>query len=360
MQFLPTRVLSYSYLSEFNSCPRKFELRAKGDAFSREGGKSIDTAFGSAFGAAIAYVLANMNVEPKARLLEANLIAFANWHVGLFEEITSSRKSFGSCLHAIQKFNYTYANVLAKDYEIADINGESSIEYGIGLLLGSSDMNPFLYKGNIDLVLRDKKTGELVVVDLKTSSKDLETLGYMYGKRSQVAMYASILAAALGQSTARLAYIAWNPKEEELYLLPFTMTADDMAYEIESLHARAQVITLYETLARFPHNGDACLAYGRPCKFWGTCKSAPTENLPLEYDTRPYHVISFTELLELQVKYSLNPETQVRKFFPASIIQSIDNSAFTSTDATSDSFDSSLDSFLNPDANTNSSSPDWM
>ena len=145
--------LSYSSISDFHECPRKWQL----SRFARKRDTTIHTAFGHAVGEAVASIVGGMSVE------DATLQAFLGWEVGLLEEHSKSKKSFATAVEAIKNFYTLWSAGLGEEWEVLLVDGKPAAELGLRVIVGD-----FIYRGFVDLVLKNRFTGEIAVLECKT------------------------------------------------------------------------------------------------------------------------------------------------------------------------------------------------
>lgn len=292
--------LSYSMWQGLHSCPRKYLLRELHQRASSE--RSTHLSFGSAFGAGLAEICRTNDLQ------SAILVAFSFWDYDDFTDGGNRGKSFWECVHNLRMFHLNVWPTLSEEWEIAYINGKPAIE----LLFYIRVSDTYAYQGHIDIILRNKITGALAVVEVKTSARKQveanwgnsdQSLGYYYVlDKLQEAM--GIVAEPMTMYLV-LEVDKWNlPQENWGYkVFPFERTEHSRLEFINTLLSDMHQLNFYLEHNYFPKRGNACTNFNRVCEFYGICESAalaePTyaqgesryEELPIEaadlfYDMR--------------------------------------------------------------------------
>jgi hypothetical protein len=197
--------LSYSRRQTLNRCARLFQLREIKQRKSRT--PSIDTAFGSAFGAGVQELFKSGSVE------RATIAALGSWDYPEFEDMYGKKhnKSFWICVESLEIFAAQYLPSITSEYELADLDGRSGIELFVYINIGSS----FNYQIHIDLILQNRETKALCVVEIKTSGMD--AVESDWGNSSQTLGYYAILEALSRRMGLHIEpcvdYICFNPKK---------------------------------------------------------------------------------------------------------------------------------------------------
>jgi hypothetical protein len=262
--------LSYSRRKTLNRCTRLFQLREIKQRKSRS--PSIDTAFGSAFGAGVQELFASGSVE------RATIAAFANWDYPEFEDLYGKKhaKSFWICVESIQIFASQFFPSIHSEYQLADLDGKSGVELFVYLRIGDS----FNYQIHIDLILQNRETKALCVVEIKTSGMD--AMESDWGNSSQTLGYYVVLetlSRRLGLDVEPCVYyICFNPSKlldassaHGIQIFPYVKTPHaNMEFVQELMHDIRRINDCVEH-DFFPKQGGACTTYRRPCEFYGSC-----------------------------------------------------------------------------------------
>ena len=267
------RQLSYSSLLSLHQCPRKFQLnRLRTTHRTEESIKSTVTfAFGHIVGEGIQLVLEGKSEE------EIIWQMFKGWHTDLANVDEKSHKSFWYAVIAIQKFiSIRKAGFLA-EYELIYYNGKPACELSFCI----SFPGGFRLRGFVDAVLRNTRTGEILVLECKTTnSSALNPASY---KNSAQAIGYSVVLDHLfpDLSSYKVLYLVYQTKSMEYTPIPFIKTMLMRALWIRELLLDVEMIKLYEEAEIYPMHGESCTSFGRDCEYFQTC------TLSTEYLTKP-------------------------------------------------------------------------
>ena len=159
-------------------------------------------------------------------------------------------------------------------------------------------------------LLRHKHTGEVVVLENKTSSGDANPA---YFKNSGQALGYSVVLDILFPklSSYEVLYMVYETKNYEYVELPFKKSLLQRALWLQELLIDTQMIDLYESYKTYPMHGEYCYNFFRDCEYLSLC-TLSTENLtkPLtqeildkvEEDSEKYDfTVDFYELVEAQI-----------------------------------------------------------
>lgn len=243
-------------------CPRKLELEKFGPSALNE--KNPDLAFGSAVGAGVQKFFEGGDLDA------AWWAAFKAWDCGFLESYDKKKKSFAQVLEALKIFE-TYATIALQDWEIYEyeINGirKKATELSAKVIFP----NGFQYRLFIDVVLRNKQSGQLLVVELKTTgSKKLDPA--MYSNSNQGLSYGVILdKIAPGNSSFEVYYYVYSPTIEDWEVYPFVKSRVDKADWIRTVLYDTGNIDNCLKSGFFPKQGESCFEFYRACQFYGSC-----------------------------------------------------------------------------------------
>jgi len=271
--------MSYSGGLTLHSCPRKFQLeRFTAKVKLAEDWKSdLTFQFGHTVGDAIAETISGV---PREKIL---LNAFTGWKLDLFTENAKQAKSFAHALFAIQKFWSMQDEGFFSEYEIVEFNGRPAAELSFKILLP----NGFTYRGYVDLVVRNKESGQYVILELKTNSGKWINQA-QYKNSSQAIGYSVVLdKIAPGETSYTVEYLVWmtNLVRWESFSFPKTYTQRALWIR-DRLWDNEQIERLIQSEGSYgiwPMQGESCVSFGRECTFMNTCHLA-TENhiIPLK------------------------------------------------------------------------------
>jgi len=186
MIYNPTQVsllklLSHSSNETVERCPRKYELyRLSGKGGEKEDNE--DLSFGKIVGIGVQSIFMKESKEVAIWKM------FLAWKRDLFdEEGNLSVKTFWWAMYAFEKFLPHFAQ-LSVNYELVYVDGKPAVELGFRVFC----LNEFKVRGFIDLVLRDKRDGKLLVFELKTT-RFTNVHPAMYKNSGQALGYSLIL-----------------------------------------------------------------------------------------------------------------------------------------------------------------------
>lgn len=258
--------LSYSSLLSLHACPRKFQLNRL-NAREDEGDEDANTktvltfAFGHAVGDGIQQVLSGV---PEDTII-MNL--FLSWHAELFAENTKQHKSFWLALLAVQKFIVMRSQGYLEDYELVSFNRLPATELSFRVTFP----NGFFLRGFLDAVLRNKKTGQVIVLEVKTSSAtSLNSASY---KNSAQAIGYSVVIDVLFPdiSSYDVIYLVYLTKSKSYEQLVYTKSYAQRALWIQELLLDIESIKTYEKVGVYPMRGESCYSFFRECEYLNLC-----------------------------------------------------------------------------------------
>lgn len=261
--------LSYSGLLALHSCPRKFQLdKLQAEVDYEDAEASVTFAFGHIVGHGIQRALEGAS--------ESQIIweMFLMWEPDLLAENNKQNKCFYRGVFAIQKFLALRANGYLKDWELVTYQGKPACELSFRITLPGG----FYYRGFVDVVLRHTVTGQVMVLELKTtSSTNLNPATY---KNSAQAIGYSVVLDVLFPtlSSYEVLYLVYTTKNYEYNPLPFEKSYLQRALWIRELLLDIEVIQLYEEAGVYPMHGESCYDFYRECKYLGIC-TLSTEKL---------------------------------------------------------------------------------
>lgn len=293
------RQLSYSSLLTLHACPRKFQLnRLRSTHRAEEDIKSTITfAYGHVVGAAIQSALEGHSEE------QIIWDMFLGWHTDLFNVDPKGNKSFWEAVTALKKFLALREQGFLQEYELVYVDGVPACELSFSINLP----NGFRLRGFVDAVLRHKITGEVIVLEVKTTGATSLNPA-MYKNSAQAIGYSIVLDHIFPElSSYKVLYLVYMTKGREFNPIPFVKTYLQRALWIRELLLDVDTIEMYEAAGVYPMRGESCIAYGRDCEFFQTC-TLSTSYLtkpctPQEEDKTHYQItIGMVDLLETQMK----------------------------------------------------------
>jgi RecB family exonuclease len=262
--------LSYSSLLTLHSCPRKFQLyklQTREEEPTESDSSSITFAFGHIVGAGIQAVL-----EGKSQ----NQIlweAFLGWDTDLEARNDKQNKSFYKAIAAIQRFAAIRAAGFYKDYTLVEYQGKPAVELSFA--------DGFIYRGFVDAVLQHRNTGEILVLECKTSSGNIIAPA-QFKNSAQAIGYSIVLDAIFPSLSAyEVLYLVYQTKSMEYTPLPFRKSYLQRALWIQELLLDIETIKLYEQAGVYPMRGESCYSFYHDCEYLNTC------TLSTQYLTTP-------------------------------------------------------------------------
>lgn len=261
---------SYSSLLDLHSCPRKYQLnRLKSietGSFDEFQQLTFDT--GHAVGAGIAEVFMGLSED------EIIWRMFLNWKSDLLAYNPKQNKSFFLSVIAMQKLLEMRKQGFLSDWEVVTYNGKPAAE--LSFIIHFPD--GYVYRGFVDVVLRNKKTSKIMVLECKTSSA-YELSAAMYKNSAQAIGYSVVLDSILPEiSTYEVMYLVYRTKHMIYEPLSFPKSYLARALWIKELLMDMEIIKMYDAANVFPTHGESCRAWNRDCEYFGICGMS-TESL---------------------------------------------------------------------------------
>ena len=295
--------LSYSSLLTAHLCPRKFQLdklQATRDT-TESISDSITFSYGHIVGLGIQMTLERKTFE------EFLWQAFLLWTPELFADNPKQNKSFAHAIFAVQKFKAMLDAGYLADYELVYYDNKPACELSFIITLP----NGFKYRGFVDAVLRHKITGQVIVLECKTSSAT-NLNPATYKNSAQAIGYSIVLDAIFPELSAySVIYLVYSTKELQYEQLEFKKSYLQRARWIQELVLDTEILTLYETNNLYPMHGENCVQYFRDCSYLGLCEM-PDDRLTslltisglekLNADNEKYQIkITLEDLIQTQL-----------------------------------------------------------
>ena len=287
--------LSYSSLLSLHSCPRKFQLyklQHKPDVPDNIPG-SITFAYGHSVGRGIQRVLEGAELD--TILFEE----FIEWDCDLFAENPKQGKSFFRAFIAIRQFHSMREAGYLDGYSLVSYQGKLASELSFSISLPDE----FIYRGYVDAVLQHGTTGEVLVLECKTTAA-ANVNPAQYKNSAQAIGYSIVLDAIFPTlSSYKVLYLIYQSKAQEFIQLPFAKTYYQRALWIQELLLDIEMIKLYESAQIYPMHGESCYDFYRECEYFQTCTlSTARLTSPLSQEAEQ---AMDEELAEFQIKVSL-------------------------------------------------------
>lgn len=259
------KLLSHSSRTTLHKCPRKYQLyRLASQTVSLSDEKEIQQGVTFAYGSAVGIGMAStLEGKSEDRII---LDTFLEWDVDLLDTDKYRNKSYWLAQFAVEKFISLRANGFLEDYELVIYKGKPAVELSFQVILPGG----YVYRGFVDAVLRHKYTGEIMVLECKTSSG---TANATHFKNSGQALGYSVVLDILfpEMSSYIVLYLVYETKSYKYVELPFTKTLLQRALWLQELLIDTQMVELYESFETYPMHGESCYDFFRDCEYLGLC-----------------------------------------------------------------------------------------
>ena len=290
--------LSYSSRLTLHDCPRRFQLqKLQAQTSSTEDGESsITFSFGHIVGHGIQRAMESI---PEEQIIWE---MFKMWEPDLLAENTKQVKSFWYGVLAVQKFLSLRENGFLAEWELVQHQGKPACELSFRITFPDG----FKYRGFVDVVLRHKTTGEIMVLELKTTSSASMNPA-TYKNSAQAVGYSVVLdVIAPDVSSYKVLYLVYQTKSFEFSQLWFDKSYLSRALWIRELMLDIETIKMYEEAGIFPMYGESCYSFYRECFYLNLC------TLSTEVLTEP---AGEEKVEEFQIELTLQDliESQLRK-----------------------------------------------
>lgn len=303
------KLLSHSSRGTLHTCPRKYQLyRLASESIALEKEAEIEQgvtfAYGTAVGIGIASVMENKTDTQIA------MDMFLGWDADLLDEDTKRKKSFWLAYFAVQRLVTMRDSGFLDDYELVYYEREGELVPAVELSFLIMLPDDFIYRGFVDVVLRHKITGDIMVLECKTSSAVAQPA--MYRNSGQAIGYSVVLDKLFPSlSSYTVLYLVYESKTFDYKQLPFQKSLFQRALWLQELLIDTQTISLYEEFETYPMHGESCYSYFRPCEYLSLC-TLSTKNLTkpltdkivdkLAEDLEKYEfVVTFEQLVQSQM-----------------------------------------------------------
>lgn len=297
---------SYSGNLSMHSCPRKHQLKCLGTRREADENSEITFAFGHVVGQGIQDIIIGKSWD------EVIFEAFRGWHAPFEAANERQKKSITEAVHCLQQFQALWNSGFLNEYEIAEFDGRPASELSFEIQFPHTK-----FRGFVDIVLRHKITGELLVLEIKTTSmKYIKPSAY---KNSAQAIGYSVILDKIetGCTSYGVMYLVYMTHQCSFETFEFPKTFHQRALWLrDRIIDEEFIVKLIREEGNYgiwPMYGESCNSFGRDCEFMDVCH-LDTRNLmePLRekhfidrsYDTGQkvnyQFEISLQELLDTQ------------------------------------------------------------
>lgn len=297
--------LSYSSLLTLHSCPRKYQLdRLQAPRGEDEANKTnVTFAFGHVVGLGIQLAFEQKSED------EILWEMFKRWDIDLLEENPKQAKNFWLAVIAVQKLIAMREAGFLDDWQLAYIDDKPCCELSFLISLP----NGFRYRGFVDAVLQNAVTGEIMVLEVKTTGMSTVNAA-TYRNSAQAIGYSVILDHLFpDHSSYEVLYLVYKTKAKEYDALPFTKSYLQRALWIRELLLDIDMIQLYETADIYPMHGESCYNFFRECEYLYTCTLSTdklTETITAEQEQK---ILESHETYQIQITLADLIQSQLRK-----------------------------------------------
>jgi hypothetical protein len=286
-------ILSYSTFELYHTCERKFAIsklragnRTEAELAIFQEDTNLHLTFGKCFETGIQSVLLG---KSWAHIFLDMLMA---WDMFLFEEDQKGYKgkTFTECVIGVELFFKTTRHVLLSEWEVAIFNGKPAVELAMSL----DFENGYYFLGHADVVLRNKYSGELMVLEIKTTA-DNNIQEAKYGNSAQASGY-SIMVDSIADdleltSAYNVLYLVYHTAQHKFFTYSLNKSREGRAEWVNTLLLDMQRVHTNRQLQFFPKRGQSCMHFGRVCQYYETCSMDPFQG-----GLRDFAVISSEQL----------------------------------------------------------------
>lgn len=257
--------LSHSSASVLHGCERNYELyKLMPRPVEDEANEHLG--FGKVLGIGVQEYFITGSIT------KAKFAVFLAWNEDLDEFLDSKNyKSFWNVIDAVDKFSVLRQTVF-KDYEVAIFHNKPAIELGFYIDCGHG----FSYRGFADLILINKHTNELAVIDVKSSGWPGHEAKYKNsGQSIGYSIILDKIATDLGdvnKSSYHVYYLELYTKNYEWVLFSFQKEFAARAKWLKNLMIDRDQIIKMSLDNYFPMRGEFCYRFNRACDFFGICE----------------------------------------------------------------------------------------
>jgi hypothetical protein len=262
--------LSHSSVLTLHSCPRKFQLyRLRATRATQTETEGVTFSFGQVVGEGIQCIFQELPMK------EILFRMFCMWNGNnLWDRDEKRKKSFAEAVMGVRKFQALRDAGYLNDMELVYVprNDGSGIEDPACELGFAVDVfSGFSYRGFVDAVLRNRLTGEIIVLECKTTWSK-ETNPAQFKNSGQALGYSIVLDALFpGLSSYSVLYLVYSTATLEFTPLPFPKSFANRAEWIRSLVFDCEDVERYETIGYYPKRGESCYSFFRECEYLNVC-----------------------------------------------------------------------------------------
>lgn len=231
---------------------------------------------------------------------------FLAWETDLLADNPKQQKSFWLAVFAVQKFIAMTSRGFLFDWKLAwltDSDGVKRPATELSFIINLPD--GFTYKGFVDAVLENESTGEVMVLECKTTSANY-VAGAVYKNSAQAIGYSIVLDVIFPHlSSYEVQYLVYKTKSQEFEALPFQKDYLSRALWIRELLLDVEILKLYDAAGVYPMHGESCNSFMRECEYLNLC-TLSTESLTEPLSETDEEAIRSKHKHDFQITVSLN------------------------------------------------------
>lgn len=276
-------VTSHSIDGTFDSCPRRFEFRHVVGVIP----DIEDSGFAADAGTAVHEALQQWARDPQsqANIKKAFLTLMIWWPWKLEDEKKrQDSRNFGN---AVLLLELLIKSDFWDDWEVATLaDGSHAIE--LPFRINHTSLGSFIHprtglktfiatQGKMDFIVRNRKTGVLMVMDLKTTILDEDAHEAAFRFSGQAGQYGLVLSAAVGHDFRRngidVCYFVAEFATEGPRIRPFIYHLDpeEVQDAISTKVDKVNRMLGYARQAWWPRKTSGCNFFTKPCGFLDVC-----------------------------------------------------------------------------------------
>lgn len=288
------KTISHSGRQLFYSCPRKFQL-SKTKTFyyeQRESTKALS--FGKAFGTGIQSIMSGRSLEDSMILAALDFDAV----VAFDKDAEKSNESLAHVHEAIQSFYHGQLPGLSNEWKVLDMpGGLGGVELGFAIAYPDGTIE----RGFIDLILQNKSSGEVIILEIKTSGAIQVSEDSKWINSPQGIMYLLVLDYLLGRRGVllnnRVLYLEYNKRHKQYTIFPFEKTIPERIDFLTSCWYDVEMRTKVLSRETKAFKTGNCTSYNRQCQYFGICDLDIALDYPEVEISPDLHFIEFQNLL---------------------------------------------------------------
>lgn len=229
---------------------------------SEDQSASVTFAFGHCVGLGIQEYITHHSVDTTLFQM------FLMWEPDLLDSNPKQNKSFWTSVAAVQRFISMLNAGYNSDWELATYNGKPATE--LSFIVNFPD--GFTYKGYVDAVLVHKYSGEVMVLEVKTTSAS-NVAAAAYKNSAQAIGYSIVLDSLFPNlSSYSVQYLIYKTKAADFDVMQFEKSYLDRALWIRTLLLDIDTIKAYEAAQIYPMRGQSCNDFYRECEYFNLCQ----------------------------------------------------------------------------------------